>query len=154
MGKGVVFSLIAIIVGILVSPHVAPSEDRFALSESSVLSQQKIPFDAIKVYNDEVRIETSGIRYAKVNSNSMAPIITDTSTVLEKVPSSENEISVGDVISFYEPSVDKIVLHAVIDIVAKDSQTLYKTKGTANPEADPWLVPFENVKGVLVGVIK
>lgn len=84
----------------------------------------------------------------------MAPLITDKSTVFEMAPDSPAGVRVNDVISFYEPSVDGVVLHLVTEIVEKDGETFYKTRGVANPEEDPWLVPFENVKGVMVGTFR
>ena len=150
--KGVFIAIIFFLLGFAIahSFDTAP-EVRYADSPVAVDSVQRVPFGAIQVYPDEVRIAVPGLRYAKVNSNSMAPIITDKSVVFEKEP---DVIHIGDVISFYEPSVDKIILHEVIEIVDQNGQTFYRTKGVANPEADPWLVSRENVKGVMVGTFR
>ena len=151
--KGVVLALLFILFGF--SLHVPlPAEDRVATTGSVVESTQRIPFDAIKVYSDEVKIEFSELHYARVNSDSMAPWLTHDSVVFEKTPYSPEEIHVGDAISFYEPSLDKIVLHLVVEIVQENSTVFYKTKGLANPAPDNWLVPFENVKGILVGTFR
>ncbi|MBI4146718.1 hypothetical protein HY489_05270 [Candidatus Woesearchaeota archaeon] len=143
--------LTMLVLAIIAGPTV---ETRLAYSTEPFTSTQQIPFDAIIVYNDHLTINYPGLRYAKVTSNSMAPIITDTSTALERIPTSPDEIHTGDIISFYEPSVDGVVLHLVTEVLTKDGTTHYKTKGVANPEEDPWEVPYENVKGILVGVIK
>ena len=131
-----------------------PAESRLAATDIAVESTQRISFDSIKVYQDEVRIEQPGLHYARVSSDSMAPIITHDSVVFEKVPASASEIHVNDVISFYEPSVDSVVLHLVIEVINQNGNTFYRTKGVANPDADPWLVPYENVKGIMVGTVR
>ncbi|MBS3148428.1 signal peptidase I [Candidatus Woesearchaeota archaeon] len=148
---GVVILLLGVLAG-----QFLPLEagERLALSDLSVDSTSRIPFERIKVYPTEVSIDVAGVHYAKVASNSMAPLITDTSTVLEKAPQNADEIQVGDVISFYEPSVDGIVLHLVIEKLESEGEVSFRTQGTANPEPDPWIVSYSNVKGVLVGVLK
>ena len=151
MIKGVGIAILFFILGF--SLHVPLSAGtRLATTDAAVESTQRIPFDSIKVYEDRLQIEYPGLQYAKVASNSMAPIITDKSVVFEKSPSPD--IQVGDVISFYEPSVDGIVLHSVVEVLETSEGTFYKTKGLANPEADPWLVPYSNVKGIMVGTFR
>ncbi len=146
MLKRVVFVLVFFLLGFSLNVPLA-AEERTATTDSVVESTQRIPFDSIKVYPDEVQIEYPGLHYARVNSDSMAPWLTHDSVVFEKIPQSADEIHIGDVISFYEPSEDAVVLHSVIEIVEGN----FRTKGIANPEPDPWLVPFENVKGIMVG---
>ncbi len=153
MIKGVVIAIVFLILGF--SLHVPLSAGtRLATTDVVVESTQRIPFDSIKVYEDQVQIKYSGLKYAKVASNSMAPIITDKSVVFEKTPISADEIQVGDVISFYEPSVNGTVLHMVAGIIEQDGTTYFQTRGVANPEADPWLVPYNNVKGIMVGTFR
>ncbi len=153
MLKGVLLVLVFFLLGFSLNVPLA-AEERTATTDSVVESTQRIPFDSIKVYQDEVRIEYPGLHYAKVNSDSMAPLITHDSVVFEKVPASSDEIHVGDVISFYEPSEDAVVLHSVIEIVEQDGNIFFRTKGIANSEADPWLVSFDNVKGIMVGTFR
>jgi signal peptidase I len=150
MFKGVVIAIVFFLLGFSLDTSL-PAEVRSATTDSVVESVQRIPFDSIKVYSDEVKIGYAGLKYAKVASDSMAPWLTHDSVVFEKVPESPGEIRLNDVVSFYEPSEDTIVLHMVVDVIEVDGKTFYKTKGIANPDADPWLVPFENVKGIMVG---
>lgn len=153
MIKGVGIAIVFFILGF--SLHVPLSAGtRLATTDATVESTQRIPFDAYKVYPDNLQINYPGLKYAKVSSDSMAPLITHDSVVFEKAPESPDDIHIGDVISFYEPSVDGIVLHMVIDIVQSDTTTHYQTKGVANAEADPWLVPYSNVKGIMVGTFR
>jgi len=152
MIKGVLIAIVFFSLGFSLQAVPLPAESRLAATDVAVESTQRIPFDAIKVYPDSVKIEQPGLHYARVSSNSMAPIITDKSTVFEKDP--DKSIKAGDVISFYEPSENAIVLHAVIEVLNTNEGILYRTKGLANPEPDPWLVPYQNVKGIMVGTFR
>ncbi len=152
--KGVVISVALLIIGFSLSNVPLAAEQRVATTDIAVESTRRIPFEAIKVYPDEVRIEYPGLRYARVTSDSMAPLITHDSIVFEKIPTSADEIHVGDIISFYEPSIDKVVLHMVIGIAEQDGQQYFQTKGVANSDEDAWLVPFEHVKGIFVGTVR
>ena len=154
MSKGVVIAVIFFILGFSLQFVPLPAEARVATTDTAVESAQRIPFEAIKVYKDYVSIDVSDLRYARVKSNSMAPIITDKSVVFERVPGSADEIIVGDVISFYEPSEDDYVLHAVIEVLDTKEGVYFRTKGLANPEPDPWIVPYSNVKGIMVGTLR
>jgi len=151
MIKGVLIAIVFFLLGFSLQAVPLPAESRLAATDVAVESTQRIPFDAIKVYPDEVVIAYPGLRYAKVTSNSMAPIITDKSIVFEKAP---DVIKEGDVISFYEPSEDTIILHAVVEVIQTAEGPLYRTKGLANSDADPWLVPHAKVKGVMVGTFR
>jgi len=137
------------LLGLISLPELL-AEERFALSDDEFDSTQRVSFDDISVYPDQVVIAHQGIKYAKVSSNSMAPLITDKSIVFEVAPTSPADIHVGDVISFYEPSVDGVVLHLVVEITAEG----YVTKGIANDYIDPWVVSYENVKGIMVGTFR
>jgi len=152
--KSVVIAIAFFLLGSSIASVPAIPEERVAISDALVESTQRVSFNDIKVYPDEIVIEYPGLKYAKINSNSMAPVITDKSVVFEKVPSSADEIQIGDIISFYEPSVDSIVLHLVVEIVEQNGTVYYSTKGVANEEVDEWLVPFENVKGIMVGTFR
>lgn len=151
--KGVVIAIIFFLLGFMLANIPITAETRLATTDVQAESIQRIPFEAIKVYSNRIVIEEPDIQYAKVRTDSMAPLITHDSTVFEKKPT-RDEILAGDVISFYEPGSDAIILHMVVDIIQKDGKTYYKTKGTANEKEDDWLVPFENVKGVMVGTFK
>jgi len=153
--KGVVLAIVFFALGVMLSPYIPVSaEDRLAESDIVVDSAQRVDFDSIAVYPDGVRINEPDLHYAQVSSNSMAPIITDKSTVFEKTPDSPYEIKVGDVISFYEPSRDAVVLHMVVEILYIDGSVYYRTMGVANDFVDPWLVSYDNVKGIMVGTFR
>jgi len=152
--KGVIIAGIFFLLGLFIAHLPVTADERLAASDLVFESTQRVPFDSISVYPDEVRISVPSLRYARVTSNSMAPLITDKSVVFEQTPTSVEDILVGDVISFYEPGSAAIVLHAIVNIVDIDGQTHYETQGLANSEKDPWLVSYADVEGVLVGTFR
>jgi signal peptidase I len=48
----------------------------------------------------------------------------------------------GDVITFVPPQLTAPVTHRIVDISMKDGQRVFRTKGDANPVADPWKITF------------
>jgi signal peptidase I len=153
MIKGVVLAIVFFLLGFSLNVPL-PAGERLATTDVAVESTQRIPFESINVYSDHVQIDYPGLKYARVISDSMAPLLTHDSIVFEKSPSSPDEIHIGDIISFYEPSRNGIVLHMVIGIIYADDTVYYQTKGIANENADNWLVPFENVEGIMVGTVR
>ncbi|RJQ21521.1 signal peptidase I [Candidatus Woesearchaeota archaeon] len=151
--KGGILALAGFLLGLLIVT-LPQAESRLAAGAVPKDWPQQVSIGDISVYADRAVIAVPGLRYARVVSDSMAPVITSKSTVLERVPKSAGEIQQGDIISFYEPSNDGVVLHLVTEVIQKDGGTFYKTKGVANAEEDPWVVPFDNVKGVMVGVLR
>jgi signal peptidase I len=58
----------------------------------------------------------------------------------------EEDIKVGDTITFYSPLNKKLTSHRVISIT-KDPNLLFQTKGDVNEDPDPFVVPTQNVVG-------
>lgn len=86
-----------------------------------------------------------GWRVDVVFSGSMDPHLKTGGVVVTR-PVAANSIEVGDIITFNSPETEKLTSHRVIDI--KSSGPLsFKTKGDANEEADPMIVPAESVVG-------
>lgn len=61
-------------------------------------------------------------------------------------PVEPEDIKAGDIITFYPPLSEQLTSHRVI-AVADGSPIHFQTKGDANENADPFLVPAENVTG-------
>ncbi|MCD4821904.1 MAG: signal peptidase I [Methanococcoides sp.] len=80
-----------------------------------------------------------------VRSGSMEPEISTGDLVVTK-PVSTDEIKVGDIITFSSPSNKRITTHRVM-AVEKTSPLQFQTKGDANEDADPYMVPAKNVVG-------
>ena len=97
-------------------------------------------------------IEKPGMMWSRfVDSNSMDPTIDSGANGLEIKPLSTTDINVGDIIS-YKLGND-IIVHRVIEI-GIDSRGWYAVaKGDNNAEKDPFKIRFNDVHGIVVGVI-
>lgn len=83
-----------------------------------------------------------------VLSDSMAPEYRAGDVVFVQTVGAE-AVEEGDVIIYHAPDSRQHVTHQVVDVVDEDDRRLLQTKGTANEEPDPYLVP----PGALIGVV-
>ena len=112
-----------------------------------------ITANEIHLYNDKLVIEKDGLKYAAVeDTKSMEPLLSSNSHTIEAIPEQE-KISVGDIISFYESSTEKTIVHAIVEIGTDDNGWYARTKGYNNDFADDWKVRFFDIKGIVVGVL-
>lgn len=100
----------------------------------------------IKKEND---INILGFRQYMVATGSMEPQYNVGDLIIIKETPKE-KIQVGDVINFISENGIDTITHRVIEIIEKDGETYYKTKGDNNNAEDSGLVNFNQVQGVLV----
>ena len=142
----------AVILGVLAGRLAANyTADR----EANVLtSSDHVSEDQINVHEDGIAISLSGkdlkwSRYA--NTDSMLPLLDESYNGLEFVPIAEDEIHVGDVIAFGYNKENYV--HRAVEI-GNDANGWYAaTKGDSNDFIDEGKRRFEDVKGVLIGVV-
>ncbi len=131
----------------------------FDESNTSFYDEKQSPMNRILdkqilVYNSMVVLNVSGVEWAKyTDTNSMDPLLGKDANGLELKPENENDITVGDIV-VYEPKwTYGLLAHRVISI-EKDEQGIYYTiKGDNSDTADPEKVRFNQISGVLVGVL-
>ena len=88
-------------------------------------------------------------RVAVVLSGSMEPIM-PVGALAITMPVSPEEIREGDIIAFTTSwTSDITVSHRVVGVIT-DEQLIFRTKGDANEDPDPWVTPAENVTGRVV----
>lgn len=84
-----------------------------------------------------------------VRSDSMSPAIDAGSVVfVSSVPA--GGLGVGDVITFQRAGTDRRVTHRIVDVVERNGERRFRTKGDANEEADQELVVPDQVVGKVV----
>lgn len=82
-----------------------------------------------------------------VLSDSMSPAIEAGAVVfVSELPA--ERISDGDVITFERPG-GALITHRVVAVVERDGTRLFRTKGDANEDPDPELVPASQVVGTV-----
>jgi signal peptidase len=86
-----------------------------------------------------------GWRVDAVYSGSMEPHLKVGGVVVTR-PAATEDIKVGDTITFHSPLNKQLTTHRVI-AVADGSSPGFRTKGDANEDADPFIVPAQNVVG-------
>lgn len=154
--------LLTFSMGLVMSPMLTQAaaneqaEVRQAISDDQVLhdAQDRVSQDQIKVYSDHMELEKQGVRFAPVGAtSSMLPFMHSGAHSLEVEPESADNLKVGDVISYYEPGNDAFIIHAIIEIGEDEGGWYAITKGYNNPVEDGWKVRFDQIEGVLIGVL-
>jgi len=107
--------------------------------------------DEIHLYADKIIIDKPGLAYAAVkDTKSMEPLLSSNSHVIEAKPD-KNILQKGDIISFTKQG--KTITHTITEI-KNDAQGWYATtKGYNNELNDEWKVRFNEIKGVVIGVL-
>ena len=110
--------------------------------------------DQIHVYNDKVVIDVSGASWASfADTNSMEPFFDERSNSIETKPASADDIDPGDIISYRSHITGDLIVHRVLSKGVDDSGVFFIVKGDNNNTQDPEKVRFDQVNGVLVGII-
>ena len=82
-----------------------------------------------------------------VLTGSMKPNLNVGDLVFVKRVSNENELSVGDMITFVEEETSQTVTHRIVNIVIEDGKKAFETKGDNNNSSDAALVSYERIVG-------
>ena len=102
-----------------------------------------------KCVKHENNISILGFRQYVVATGSMEPEYNIGDLIVIRETTKE-EIKIGDVINYISETGIDTITHRLVDIIQKDGQTYYKTKGDNNNSVDPELVNYSQVKGILV----
>ena len=103
----------------------------------------------MKYVKHENNISILGFRQYIVATGSMEPKYNVGDLIIIK-ETPEEEIKIGDIINYISENGADTITHRVTDIIEKDGQTYYQTKGDNNNTEDPELVKYRQVKGKLV----
>lgn len=98
-----------------------------------------------KIVKKEDNINLFGFRPYIVLSGSMEPNLQVGDMIVSKKVS-EEEVENGDIITF-EDENGATITHRVVDIIIKDGEKLYQTKGDNNNAKDIGLISIRNIKG-------
>ena len=87
------------------------------------------------------------------DTNSMDPIIDKGANAIEIVPSSPDQIDVGDIISYRSEYSSGIIIHRVIEKGSDNEGDFFILKGDNNDRADPGKVRFDQIERIVVAII-
>ena len=83
----------------------------------------------------------------------MDPVLDIGHNAIQIIPKSEDEIKVGDIISYKSEQIEGNVIHRVINI-GEDNEGWYATlKGDNLRSPDPGKVRFSQVRRIVIGII-
>ena len=110
--------------------------------------------DSIKIYKNYVVIKVPNATWARfADSNSMDPIIDVDSNSIEIKPGNEGDLKIGDIISYEAEFTKGVIIHRIVKINEDEDGWYATTRGDNNKYNDPHKVRFEQIKGVLVGIV-
>ena len=89
-----------------------------------------------------------GYKSFVVLTGSMEPNINVGNIIFVK-KTNENDIKVGDVITYSVKNSKGTITHRIIDIVEQDGKKIYKTKGDNNNTPDTDVITYENIIGTV-----
>lgn len=98
-----------------------------------------------KTVKKEENINLFGFRPYIVLSGSMEPGLKVGDMVVSKQVN-ENQIEIGDIITFKDTN-GATITHRVVDIIIKDGERLYQTKGDNNNSKDVGLISTKDIIG-------
>ena len=144
----------------LVNDITANVEKPASLNVFDKFSKEKqSPSDLIKenqihVYEDRIVIDLKGAIWSRfTDTNSMDPVFDIGSNGIEIIPNSADIINVGDIISYKSEYADGVIIHRVIEKGTDEKGTYFIVKGDNNASADPGKIRFEQIEGILVGIL-
>ncbi len=139
------------------------SYDDFAIFPMAIFSDHSPDIDSpsdwikeeqIHVYKDRIILDIEDAVWSTfADTNSMDPFLDAGSNGLEIRPEYAEQIMVGDVISYRSDYAPGIVIHRVTDKGQDEDGIFYRVKGDNNALRDPGKIRFNQIEGVLVGIL-
>lgn len=119
-------------------------------------SQANTPYDFIDkedilVYDDKIIINVNGASIGRYTpTGSMEPLLNENSNGIRITPNSEDDIHIGDIITFQKNN--DLIIHRVINKGVDDKGTYFITKGDNNTTSDG-KIRFEDIKYLTIGIL-
>jgi len=110
--------------------------------------------DQIHVFEDRIILDIKDAEWAGfTDTNSMDPIVDTGANSFEIKPKSTENIHIGDIISYNSDYASGTIIHRVVEI-SKDSEGWYcKVKGDNLSKPDKGKIRFNQIQGIIIGVI-
>ena len=107
--------------------------------------------DKIHVYNDKLIIDISGVSISSyAATGSMRPVFDAGHNGIRVIPTNENQLKIGDIISFKKG--EDLIVHRIVEKGTDENGTYFVTKGDNNLQSDG-KVYFKDIKYVTIGVL-
>jgi signal peptidase I len=150
--------LIGVLLGIILNLYFYyglenPVFNKLGISD---FNNKTAPFDFVKenqieIYENYVLIRVKNASLGKyAPTGSMIPVLDSDSNGIRIVPQSEEDIHVGDIITFSKEN--SLIVHRVIDKNIDESGTYFITKGDNN-QINDGKIRFKDIKYITIGII-
>jgi len=114
----------------------------------------RIPEKAITVYKDRIVLDIQNAQWSTfTDTHSMEPVIFQGANALQLVPKSEDEIKVGDIVSYKSEYTDGTIIHRVVYKGEDEQGTYFVMKGDNLPTSDPGRIRFSQIQRVVVAIV-
>lgn len=145
--------VIGVLIGIfLVYLQLYGLENPFSFEQGGVKAPHDwITEENIHIYQDKIILDIPGAsisRYA--DTGSMKPLFDKGANGIRIVPSSEDQIQIGDIITFEKEGL--LIVHRVIATGEDDEGKFFITQGDNNDASDG-KIRFKDIKYVTVAVV-
>jgi hypothetical protein len=150
--QGALLLAIGCLIGILAASLLGSVQYPLGSGHERLSPGDHIAEQSIQVYEDRVVISLDDARWATfADTNSMDPVFDAGNNAIQIVPSSPDQIQVGDIISFR--SGGRVIIHRVVEKNIDQNGWYFITQGDNNNVPDPGKVRFEDVTRLTVAII-
>lgn len=116
--------------------------------------KDRIPEKAIAVYRDRVVLDLQDAQWATfTDTHSMEPVISAGANALEVTPKSEDDLKVGDIVSYKSEYADGYIIHRIVYKGQDEKGTYFVVKGDNLPTSDPGRIRFSQIQRVVVAIV-
>lgn len=123
-------------------------------NEITSMPKDRINQEDITVLSDRVIINIDNPQWATfAPTKSMIPFLDSGAHAIQIRPQDEEDLEVGDIISYKSSFVDGIIIHRIIRIDYDERGWYAIVQGDNNPSPDPERVRFNQIERVLVAII-
>ncbi|MFC1801619.1 hypothetical protein ACFLZB_04100 [Nanoarchaeota archaeon] len=152
--KKVLVIILVFVLGFLANFALNSVDFSGSLTGADVVSPSDwVEEQQVHVYRDKVVLDMHDVMFSSfTDTNSMDPLLDAEANGLEIKPI-EGRLKVGDVISYNSNTYNGVVIHRIIEISSDDSGDYYVVKGDNSLAEDDELVRFDQIEGVLVGIL-
>jgi len=128
-----------------------PFSSGFNFTSQNAAPKDIIKENQIEIYDDKVVINVKGASMSHyAATGSMKPTFDENANGIRIVPSSEEEIQVGDIITY--KSGEDLIVHRVIEIGKDSNGTYFIPKGDNNSISDG-KIRFKDIKYITIAMI-
>ena len=108
--------------------------------------------DQINLREKSIILQVKNATWATfTDTNSMDPVIDSTSHAIKLIPKHQEELNIGDIVSY--TSEKGVIIHRIIGKDIDEQGLYFITKGDNNRYPDQDKVRFSQITGVVIGII-